>query len=320
MVKKIGFIASALALMASPAIAQPEQFPPLIKIIVPFSAGGTTDVMARGVASDLAKRLGTTVVVENMAGASTFIGAAAVAKGPKDGSMILLTSASTFTAAATKRAVSIDVLSDLQPVALLCENPIAVGASQQSGIKTPADLIAAARARPGIISHGSGGVGTIQHIAAEMFSEAAKIQLAHVPYRGASLAINDFVGGRVDLVFSSYSTFAPQVKAGRANLVGITSAASSAAFPNVPTMASVAPGFSIDVWVGFFVAPGTPAPLVQRLNRELNDIATTKVLRDVFEVDGGAAHALSPQEFGARVRSSYTAWKALATANNIVVD
>jgi tripartite-type tricarboxylate transporter receptor subunit TctC len=314
------FFSLALLAMGSTAGAQQVPLPPLIRIIVPFAAGASTDVAARAVASELAKRVGSNVIVENLAGASTFIGAAAVAKGPKDGSILLMTSSSTFTAAATKRTVPIDVNADLLPVALLSEGPLIIAASAQNDIRTPADLVAAARAKPDVITHGTGGIGTLAHIAAEMINDSANIQLKHIPYKGASLAIGDFVAGRIDLMIGVYTTIAPQVKAGRARLVAVTTLQPHPAFPGVPPMASAAPGFSVDIWVGFFVPPGTPPALVQRLNRELNEVAKSKAVREVIEPDGSAPRSLSADEFGSLVRDSYAAWKKLATAKNMVVD
>jgi tripartite-type tricarboxylate transporter receptor subunit TctC len=308
-----------LAPLAQFAAAQPAALPPLIKIIVPFAAGASTDAAARALAGELAKRTGSNVIVENQPGASTFIGVGTVAKGPKDGSMLLMTSSSTFTAAATKRHVPIDVNADLLPVALLSEGPLIIGASIQSDIKTPADLLAAARARPDIITHGTGGIGTLSHIAAELLNEAAKIQLKHIPYKGAALAVPDFVAGRIDLMFGVNTTIAPQVKAGRARLIAVTTPQPHPAFPGVPTMASVVPGYSMDIWVGFFAPPGTPADVVQRLNRELNAVARSQAVRDVIEPDGSVPGALSSDEFGARVRASHAAWKKLAAEKNIVV-
>ncbi len=316
-----GTFFSSLVLLAAPAaFAQQAALPPLIKIVVPFAAGASTDVTARAVANQLATRLGTNVIVENRAGGSTFIGASAVAKGPKDGSMLLMTSSSTVSAAATMRSVPVDINTELVPVALLSEGPLIVAASAMTDIKTPADLVAAARARPDMITHGTGGVGTLAHIAAELLDDAAKIQLKHIPYKGASLAVNDFVAGRIDLMFGVYQTIAPQVKAGRVRVIGVTTPQPHPAFPGVPTMASAAPGYSVDIWVGFFAPIGTPPALIQRLNRELNEIAKSKEVRDIIEPDGSAPKSLTPEEFGARTRASYASWKKLATEKNIVAE
>jgi len=292
----------------------------LIKIVVPFAAGASTDAAARAVATELGKRTGSNVIVENMPGASTYIGASAVAKAPKDGSVLLMTSSSTFTAAATMRTVPMDVNTELAPVAMLSTGPLIIAASGQSTIQTPEDLVAQARAKPDTLTHGTGGIGTLAHVAAEMINDAARIQLKHIPYKGAALAVPDFVAGRIDLMIGVYTTIAPQVKAGRARLVAVTTPTRHPAFPGVPPMAQAAPGLSIDIWVGFFAPTGTPAPVVQRLNRELREVAQTKAVLDVISPDGSTPAALSPDEFGTRVRDSYRAWKKIATDKNIIVD
>jgi tripartite-type tricarboxylate transporter receptor subunit TctC len=308
------------AAFSSPVVAQQTPLPAQIKIIVPFAAGASTDAAARAVASELGKRTGSNIIIENQPGASTFIGVGAAAKAPKDGSVLLMTSTSTITAAATKKTVPVDLTTDLMPVAQLTEGPLIIAASGQNNIKTPADLVTAARANPDVITHGTGGIGTLAHVAAEMINDVAKIQLKHIPYKGASLAVNDFVAGRIDLMIGVYTTVAPQIKAGRARLVAVTSAQPHPAFPNVPTMASVAPGLAIDIWVGFFAPLGTPPAVVQRLNRELIEVAKTKAVRDVVELDGSTPVAATSDEFGARVRSSLVSWKKLASDKHIVVD
>jgi tripartite-type tricarboxylate transporter receptor subunit TctC len=302
------------------AAAQPASLPPQIKIVVPFAAGASTDVAARTFATELAKRTGKTVIVENIPGASTYIGAQAVAKAPKDGSVILLTSSSTFTAAATKATVPMDVNTELTPVALLSEGPIIIGASMQSNIKSPADLLAAARAKPDEVTHGTGGIGTFSHVVAELINDAAKIQLKHIPYKGAALAVPDLVAGRIDLMIGVYSTLAAQLKADRARLIAVTTPQPHPAFPGVPTLASVLPGFSVELWVGFFAPAGTPPAVVQQLNRELSTAANSAAVREAIAPDGSLPRNASPEEFAAQVRTSYASWKRLAKEKNIVVD
>lgn len=300
--------------------AQQTPLPPTIKIIVPFAAGASTDAAARAVATELSKRTGSNVIVDNQPGASTFIGVAAAAKAPKDGSVLLMTSLSTITAAATKPTVPVDITTEMLPVAQLSSGPLIIAASMQSNIKTPEELVSAARARPDQITHGTGGIGTLAHVAAEMINQTAKINLMHVPYKGAALAVPDLIAGRIDLMIGVYTTVAPHVKSGRARLVAVTSPQPQAAFPGVPTMASVAPGLAIDIWVGFFAPQGTPTAVIRRLNAELNEVAKTKAVLDVIEPDGSVRQAITPEEFGSRVASGYSAWRKLATEKNIVAD
>lgn len=320
MLKTLQVCVAMSSFLSFSAMSQQPQLPALIKIIVPFAAGASTDAAARAVAAELAKRTGGNVIVDNQPGASTFIGVSAAAKAPKDGSVLLMTSTSTITAAATKHTVPVDITTEMVPVSQLSAGPLIVAASAVSNIKTPAELVAAARAKPDQITHGTGGIGTLAHVAAEMINDTAKIQLKHVPYKGAALAVPDFVAGRIDLLVGVYTTIGPQVKAGRAHIIGVTTAQPQAAFPGVPTMASVALGLNIDIWVGFFAPLGTPAAIVQRLNAELNEVAKTKAVRDVIEPDGSVPQAITPEAFGARVKIDYAAWKKLAAAKSIVVD
>jgi len=323
MLKRFGIFFSGLVLLAATnaALAQQVQLPPLIKIVVPFAAGASTDLTARAVAVQLGRRLGINVIVENRAGGSTFIGAGAVAKSPKDGSMLLYTSVSTVTAAATMRTVPMDINTELAPVALLSEGPLVVVASAKTDIKTPADLVAAARARPDTITYGSAGVGTVSHVAGELLNDAAKIELKHIPYKGTATAMSDFVAGRIDLMIGlTYQSIAAQVQAGNARVIGVATAQPQPAFPGVPTMASVASGYSVAFWAGFFAPVGTPPALIQRLNHELNEVAKSKEVLALIEPDGLTPGALTPEQFGSRVRSSYAAWKQLAVAKNILVE
>lgn len=321
MFRHFAALLSVLTLLVSPlAHAQSAPLPPLIKIMVPFAAGASTDIAARVVAKELTARTGSSVVVENLPGASTFIGLSAAARGAKDGSVLLMTSASTITAMATRPTVPVDLTTELLPVAQLSTGPLIVASSIQSNIKTPADLVAAAKAKPDELTHGSAGVGTLAHVAAEMINDAAKIQLRHIPYKGSALALTDLAAGRIDLMVGIYSTVASQVKAGRVRFVAVTSPQPHPAFPGVPTMASVAPGLSLDIWVGFFTPLGTPPAVVQRLNRELNEVAKSQAVQETISVDGSIAVTLTPDEFGSRVRNSYATWKSVATAKKIVSE
>lgn len=310
----------AVLSLSPAAAAQEPPMPALVKIVVPFAAGASTDVIARAVAMQLGPRLGTTVIVENRPGASGFIGAAAVAKAPRDGSMLLFTSISMLSAAATTKNVPIDVLADLVPISMLGEGPLVIAVSVKTDIKTPADLVAAARAKPDTITHGTAGVGTIAHMAAELLNEEAKIQLRHIPYKGASLAVNDLAGGTIDMMIAVNTTFAAQVTGGRARQIAVTSLQPSPAFPGLPTMASVAPGYEVNLFTAMFAPAGTPAPIVRRLNREINEIAQSKELRERMASDGAMPLALTPEEVGVRVRTSYATWKKLAAAKNIVAE
>jgi tripartite-type tricarboxylate transporter receptor subunit TctC len=315
-------LASALCFLAAvpAALAQQAPVPPLIKLIVPFASGSTTDVVARETAARLGTKLGTTVVVEIRGGGSTMIGAGAVANGPHDGSMLLMTTNSTVSAAATLQNTPFDINKDLIPIAMIGDGPMMVAASAKSGIKTPADLVAMARAKPDTVTYGTSGVGSLPHLSSELFADAAKVQLKHIPYKGGGAAVVDLAAGTIDIMFATQSTFAPHIQAGRVVAIGVTTPQPYSAFPGLPAMATAAPGFAGSVWIAVFAQSGIPAALAQRLNRELNEIAAGKEMSATLNHNGLPPVALSLDEIRTRMRDEYTNWKRVATDKKIVLD
>lgn len=322
MFKSFLILIATLALLASApaAVAQQVIIPPTIKIVVPFASGSTTDLVARGTAAQLAARLGSTVIVELRGGGSTMIGAGAVANGPKDGSLLLMTTNSTVSAAATLQSTSFDMNRDLIPIAMIGDGPMMVGASAKSGIKTPADLVAAARAKPDMITYGTSGVGSLPHLSSELFADAAKVQLKHIPYKGGGAAVVDLAAGTIDIMFATHSTFAPHIQAGRVVPIAVTTRQPSPAFPALPSLTSVAPAYTGSVWISVFAQSGIPAALAQRLNRELNDIAAGKEMSALLNQNGLPPVALSLDEMRTRMRDEYLGWKKIAADKKIVLE
>ncbi len=298
-----------------------ERIPATIKLVVPFAPGGSNDVIARAIAPGLAKRLGTTIIIDNKPGAAGSIGADAVAKGPKDGSILLLTSSTLVTSAATMpRTTPFDVNTAFAPLALIGQGPMLLAVSATTPIKTPADFVAAARSNPGAISYGTSGPGSIAHMSSEMLAEAAKIQMLHVPYKGAAPALLDLASGQIQMMVSNYSSIVAQIKAGRVRPLAVTSRTASPSFPDLPPMGNLAPGFSAEIWVAVFAPAGTPAALVQRLNREINEAARQPEVKALLEADGTLPVALPPAEVAARIREDFAAWKKIAVAKNISAE
>ena len=303
------------------ALAQTETWPVLVRMVVPFAPGGSNDVIARALVPPLGKRLNTTVIVENKPGAAGAIGSDFVAKGPKDGSTLLLTSSTILTSAATMpKTTPYDVLTAFAPVAMVAVGPMLVAVSVNTPIKTPAEFIAEARAKPTKLTYGTSGSGSIAHMASEMLAEAGKVQMLHVPYKGAAPALLDLSSGQIDMMISNYSSLVTQIKANRVRPIAVTSRQASPSFPNLPPMAVAAPGFAADIWVTVFAPAGTPAPLVQRLNREINDLARTPEIKGLLEADGAQPTPYSPAEVAQRVREDYAAWKKIATDKNITAE
>jgi tripartite-type tricarboxylate transporter receptor subunit TctC len=312
-------VAFAFATLAPAVDAQP-QAPKLIRIVVPFSAGASNDVIARAIAVPLSKRLDTTVIVENKAGAAGTIGADFVAKGPKDGSVLLLTSSTFLTAAATQPHLPYDPLGAFAPVAMIGQGPLILAVSAATPFMSPADVVAAARAKPGAITYGTAGVGSVAHLATELLVDAAKSPMMHVPYKGAANAVQDLAAGQIQLMLSSYSTLAPLVKSGRVRPLAVTSRQPHPAFPDLPPLSSAVAGYAIDIWVGVLAPSGTPPALVERYNRELNEIAASADLAPILEPEGTVPASLSPAAFASRVREELGQWRRIATERKIVAE
>jgi len=308
-----------LPVLAPSAVAQ-DAVPKLIRIVVPFSPGASNDAIARVIAPPLGKRLETTVIVENRPGAAGVIGADAVAKSPRDGSALLLTSSTFLTAAATQARLPYDPIGAFAPVAVVGQNPSLLAVSAASPFKTTADLLAAARAKPDEITYGTAGVGSIGHMLTELLMASAKIRMTHVPYKGAANAAIELASGQIVVMISSYATLSAFLKSGKVRVLAVTSTKPHPAFPQFPPLSATVPGFSSETWVGVFAPAGTSERLVERLNREINEISASPELKAFLEPDGMVAVAMTPAAFSARVKQELAQWRKIATTRKIVAE
>jgi tripartite-type tricarboxylate transporter receptor subunit TctC len=304
----------------APLSGAQDAVPKLIRIVVPFSAGASNDAIARIIAPQLAKRLETTVIVENRPGAAGVIGADLVAKSPRDGSTLLLTSATFLTAAATRSHMPYDAVTAFAPVAIVAQNPSILAVSALMPIKTAAQLIAASRSKPNWLTYGSAGVGSIGHLTTELLSAAAKVEMRHVPYKGAANAAIDLAGGQIDLMISSYTTLSPFVRGNKVRLLAVTSPEPHPAFPGLPTLNSIVPGVVNETWAGILAPAGTPPALIDRLNRDINAISGAPELRVIFEPEGMLPVQITPVAYHARIKLELAQWKKIAAARMIVAE
>ena len=294
--------------------------PKLMRIIVPFSAGASNDAIARAIVVPLAKRLGNSVVVDNRPGAAGVIGSDAVAKSPPDASMLLLTSSTFLTAAATTPRLPFDPIGGFAPVAMVGQGPLLLAVSSSTPFKAPADVFNAARAKPGFLTYGSAGVGSVGHLATELMNAAAKVEMTHVPYKGAAIAAIDLAGGQIYLMLSSYSTLSGLMTSGKVRALAVTSRQSHPAFPTLPPLAATVPNFAIEIWVGVFAPAGTPAAVIERLNRDVNEISASPDLAVLLEPEGTVPVAMTPGAFAARVKQELGDWKRIAAERKIVAE
>lgn len=322
MFKKIPTAIFAVYALITSSFANAEKISPsvpsLMRIVVPFAAGASTDVMARRIAHQLSGRLGNKVIIENRPGASGMIGTQSVVKGPKDGSQLVFGSVSLITAAAVSRNAPFDVTKDLTPIAITGEGPMLIAVSKNSPIKTPSDLIQSAKNKP--LTHGTGGVGTIAHLAAEHLNSTAKTQLQHIPYNGASHAVTDTIGGTIDIMIAASTTFSAQIAGGRMKAIAVTSPQTSNSFPDLPTIASVVPGYSANLWNVMFAPAGTPPALMELLNHEINEVSKSEEMIKFMQLDGFEPKSLTLSQAAQQVSDEYALWKKLSKERNIIID
>lgn len=262
----LGLMLSSIGFMSAHAQNAANNFPgKLIKIIVPYPPGGTADLLPRMIAEKLPALLGQSVIVENRAGGGGNIGAEFVARANPDGYTLLATPPHLLTINHLIYKLTFDPAA-LSPVSIIASYPNVLLASPTLPVKNIRDFIALAHARPQQLNFASQGNGTSTHLTAELFKSMAKVNLVHVPYKGTAPAIADLTGGHVDVMFDNLITAMPLVKGGRLTLLGVGSATRVDAFPEVPAIAEILPGFLSETWMGIVAPAGTPAPVVQKLS------------------------------------------------------
>jgi tripartite-type tricarboxylate transporter receptor subunit TctC len=297
--------------------AQAQQYPARpVRVVVPFAPGGAVDLVARTIAPRLTGALGQTVVVDNRGGAGGTIGTDIVAKARPDGHTLLVASMGVAVNAVLYPKLPYDTLKDLAPITTLGEQPNIVVVHPSVAARSVGELLALARAKPGQVTYGSGGVGSNSHLATVLLVQMAKADLLHVPYKGLGPAITELVGGQVQLVVSNVSTALPHVKSGRLRLLAVTSGRRFPLFPDTPTVSEAGvPGYESSGWYGMWVTAGTPQAIVGMLNRETTRILGDAVIREQFDAQGLQAIPTSPETFGKRLREEIRKWGPVVKAS-----
>jgi tripartite-type tricarboxylate transporter receptor subunit TctC len=290
-------LAALCALCTTLAVAQGYPTKP-VKIVVPFTAGSATDILARTFGQKLSEVWGQPVIVENHPGAGGTIGAGIVAKSPPDGYTLLVHSAAQAYNPSIYPNLSYDTAKDFVEVVPLAGQPNVLVVAPASGYKTVGELIAAAKKKPGDLNFASAGTGSGTHINAEKFKLAAGIDVVHIPYKGTPEALTDTMTGRVTYFFSPISAALPNVREGRLVALGVSTAKRSSALPGVPTIAeSGLPGFDYNLWVGMFAPAGTPADIVDKINRDVGRVLQTPEVKERLAALGAEAMPMTPAEF-----------------------
>jgi tripartite-type tricarboxylate transporter receptor subunit TctC len=314
-------IAAVFAGPTAHAIAQTYPTGP-IRMIVPAAPGGSADILARLIGGKLQERLGQPVVADNRPGAGQMIGGEVVAKAPPDGHTLVLFTVTYTTGAAIRSKMAFDPLNDLTGVTMIGRGPLLLTVHPSLPVKSVKELVAFAKAKPGQLNYGSSGSGSIIHFATEVFAASAGINLVHVPYKSIAPAVTDAVGGHIPLLIVSMPSGWPQVKANRLRALAVTTGERSAFVPELPTMAEAGvPGYDVSTWWGIYTRARTPAEIVNRLNREIQQILMADDVKSRFAAEGAdPLLGMTPDAFNAYTKAEIAKWSKIAKARNIRID
>jgi tripartite-type tricarboxylate transporter receptor subunit TctC len=290
-----------------------------IKMIVPFAAGGGTDVIARIIAQSLNSKWGQPVVVENQPGASGAIGTRAVMKAPPDGYTLLMASTGALMAvsAGSDQAGPFDVNKYLTPIVIGAAPPYLLVASPNLPVKTTAELIRYAKERPDSLTFGSSGVGAASHLSGLLFASETGIRMLHVPYRGTGPGVTDLLGGRIDLMFAPGPVVQQFVQSGQLKALGVTDTQRSKFYPDVPTVADAVPAYESVGWFGLLAPPNTPPDIVRKLNEVIVAAMQTQEFRDHLATLGAEPRPQTPEEFGRYINADVAKWSKLVKDNDV---
>ena len=309
------FIGATSALASTHTVAAYPDKP--IRLVVPFAPGGGTDTIARTLAAGMSTELGKQILIDNKPGAGTILGTDAVAKSAPDGYNIVI---ATFAHAVNPSLVAkLPYPQDkaFAPITLVAKGPNVLVVRAESPYKTVKDIVDAARAKPGTLTYASQGNGTSAHLAGEMLTNLAKIQMTHVPYRGAGPAITDLIGGQVDMIFGTAAAVSPFVQSGKLRAIAVTSPQPSPSLKGIPTIAATVPGYAVESWYGLYAPAGTPPDVIQKLGAAAKKAARSPEFAKRIEQEGLEITASDPAELDRYVKAEEVRWRKIVKENNI---
>lgn len=313
---------AVVAIQALPAAVLAQAYPSKpITIVVPYPAGGSNDTFARQVARELDEQLKQPVIIDNRPGASGNTGTGQVGKANPDGYTLVAVSSSMTTNAAVQSKVPYDPNKSFAPVAMFAKGPFIVAVNNEFPAKTPAELIAAIKAKPGQYNYASSGSGSVNQFGTELLkAQVGKLDIAHIPYKGMGPAVTDLVGNQTQLLISSGPSLLPMVRSGKLRAIGITSLKPSPIAPELTPMSTAVPGYDFELWWGLLAPAGTPADIVNKLNAAVNQALAQPTLAANFLKEGAIATPMSPAQFGKVIADDVERWKKLAKQQNITAD
>jgi tripartite-type tricarboxylate transporter receptor subunit TctC len=322
MIRNLVLCACAVFAMTAGGATVAQAFPDKpIRMIVPYPPGGGADAIARTISQRLSETLGQAVVIENKPGANGNIGSAFVAKAAPDGYTLLMNTIGLVFSQSIYKSLPFNVLNDFVPVALVAGVPHILIVGPSLPVNSVAELLAAAKAKPGKINYASVGVGSPFQMAGALFQSVGQVELAEIPYQGGGPAVQSVVAGQTDMTFANLLAAQPLIKAGRVKALAVTSSKRSAIAPDVPTLAeSGLAGYDLSGWFGIWAPAGTPKPIVETLNAAIVKVLNEPEIRARLERDGAEVVASSPAEFDRYVRSEYAKWDKVIKAARIHAD
>jgi tripartite-type tricarboxylate transporter receptor subunit TctC len=321
--------AVAVAAIFACTLAGAENYPSKpIKLIVPFPAGGTTDILARAVGAELSKAWGQQVIIDNRPGAGGNIGSEIVAKSPPDGYTLLMGTVGTHGINQSLYAkLPYDPIKDFAPVTLVASVPnvlvLNAGLAERNKITDVKSFVAFAKANPGKLNMASSGNGTSIHLAGELFKTQTRTFMVHIPYRGSAPAITDLLGGQADLMFDNLPSSLPYIKAGRLRAIALTSSKPSPALPGVPTIAQSGgdlAGYEASSWFGILAPAGTPPDIVRKLQQEIAKSLSSPAVKDKLVAQGADPVGNTPEQFASHIQAETKKWAAVVKASGAKVD
>ena len=298
------------AVLPAGALAQAKFPSKTVTIIVPFSAGGTTDILARIIAQGLMAELGETVVVDTRAGAGGNIGAQLAAKAPADGHTLFMGTVGTHAINSTLyKKLSFDPVKDFAPLTRVANVPNLLVANPAQPYKSVKELIAYAKANPGAVNFGSSGSGSSIHLSGELFKSMAKVDMVHIPYKGSAPAVTDLLGNQIGIMFDNMPSAIQHVRSGKLVPLAVTTAKRSPELPDVPTIAEAGvPGYEATSWFGMLAPAGTPAPIIAQLNTAIAKVLANPEYKQKIAAQGAEVYSETPEQFAAFIKQETLKW------------
>lgn len=293
-----------------------------LTLVVPFPAGGPTDAMARLLAQKLSERLEQQVVIDNRGGAGGGIAAELVARAPADGHTLFFGTTGTMSInPSLYKKLRYDPVKDFAPVSLMATTMNVLVVNPEVPAKNLTDLVQLAKSKPGEFAYGSAGNGSSNHLSGELFKSITGVQISHVPYRGSSPALVDLLGGRIAMMFDTIAVQTQNIAAGKVRALAVTGPKRSPLLPEVPTAQEAGlKGFDVTIWFGVLAPAGTPAPIIERLNREIVTVMATDEMRKRMQADGAEARTTTPAEFAALIKQDTAKWAPVVKASGATLD